>query len=106
MEYMSPLSNYLRSGRLSPANAAQPRCKLLFPQSLINGRFGRARMNGFPARQYSRGAWPARQLDDPLMEATRWWVEALAPAAPRKLSRSFGSGPPRQAAFLRPHTRP
>ena len=78
------LKQCLPDGHLTPAQAAKLRGRLGFGQSLIFGRLGRALMSAFAQRQYSKTVGRHRPLNDELIQANNWRLEALIHAQPRR----------------------
>ena len=71
---------------LSPAEAVKVRGKLGFAQYLVFGKFGRALLREFPARQYSKTQGPRFP---PSIElgggALKWWADWMPVAVPRSV---------------------
>ena len=69
---------------LTPAQAAKTIDELGFAQTLMFGKFGRARLSALPSRQYSIAQ--ANTLDAELLGVTPWWLGALSSSIPRRVS--------------------
>ena len=83
-DLVNELKQCLVNGQLTPAQAAKLRGRLGFIQSLLFGRTGRALMNAFTARQYSKTKGRPHPLNDELKLSLNWWVHALQNAEPRR----------------------
>jgi hypothetical protein len=69
------LSEVLKSGKLSPAHAARLRGKLYFTTTTAFNGVGRAALQAFTARQYSKGRQTA--LNDDLRVAIEFFIQLL-----------------------------
>ena len=78
------LATVLQRRRLSPADAGKLRGRLGFAQSFLFGKFGRAHLGPFTARQYAIGN--ATALNPDLFEVLPWWINMLNCSIPRRLS--------------------
>ena len=84
VDLIHDLRPVLQRGSLSPAQAAKLRGRLGWAQSLFFGRFGRARLAPFSARQYASISGKAR-LPTELAEVIPWWMAHLDAPAPRRI---------------------
>ena len=85
-ELLNELRQVLTKGTLTPAQAAKLRGRLGYSQSLMFGRFGRALMTEFTARQYSKNKTRFHPITDEIREAIKWWIGILCSTVPRKLA--------------------
>ena len=85
-DYVALLKNILRRNSLSPEAAAKIRGKLGFAQSLMFGKYGRAILHEFSARQYSSMKGPTFPLSPALVETIQLWVSTLPATKPRTVS--------------------
>ena len=85
-DYVAMLRGALARNSLSPAAAARLRGKLGFAQSLMFGKFGRALLHEFSARQYTKAFGPRFPLTVELRETLEWWADWLPNAIPREVT--------------------
>ena len=85
-ELLNELRQVLSKGTLAPAQAAKLRGRLGYSQSLMFGRFGRALMTEFTARQYSKNTTRYHPVNDEIREAIKWWIGILCSSTPRKVA--------------------
>ena len=86
------LKQVLPKGVLTPGEAPKLRGRLGYAQSLMFGRLGRARLQPFSDRQYSKlrhGSW---ELSSDLREVLAWRIANLETSAPRRVN--FGKEAP------------
>ena len=74
----------MANGALTPAHAAKLRGRLCFSHSLLFGRVGRALLNPFPGRQYSKAKGLSHPLNGDLKLAITRRTETLVNAEPRR----------------------
>ena len=82
-DYIAVLRGILARNSLTPAAAARVRGKLGFAQSLMFGKYGRALLHEFSARQYTSALGPKFPLTVELRETITWWADLLPRANPR-----------------------
>ena len=88
-ENRSTLTNVSPTQKLSPDAEAKVRGRLGFAQSLLFGEYGRAMLNDFALRQYSRGNAP---LAGALLKTVQWRLDTLGVSFLRELA--FGCPDP------------
>ena len=81
---ISDIQEILRSGNLTPGQAAKLRGRLGFAQSMLFGKFGRVLLQPITNRQYSRATKGVHPLKDELREVLPWWPTALRNACGRR----------------------
>ena len=79
------LRGILARDSLTPAAAAKVRGKLGFALSLMFGKFGRALLHEFTARQYTKAKGPKFPLAVELRETIEWRARWLPDAIPREV---------------------